>query len=451
MPLRLRTVPAIALPVLGAGPIAAWALSKDAFTQPLQAPSAREAVAGEFGLMVLAMCAGLLAAGLAVSLAGARRPPSVPVRRRAGVALAVVACALPLVALTSVAFSDRGIGGTIADRVEQLTDEEEAPPEGAARLGSLSSTRGSYWGQAADVFDERPWIGVGAGGFALASLPYRESASGAKHAHGFVSQTMADLGIVGLAASLALLAAWLAAAARSTGLLPRGRPRPPWTEERAAVTALALCAVAFGLQSIVDWTWFVPGPAVAGLVAAGFVAGRGPLRRLGEHRTPGSEPEGGRLGGLLPAGRPSTPRAIVAAAVLVTAVLCAWAVWQPERAARANDRTYELLDEGRTEEAARQARDARDIDPYSPDPFYALAAVQARRNRTIAAHRTLEQAVLEHPRDPEPWLHLARFELETLDLPDRAIQSTLGALRVDPNSARAKSLRERAGAERTID
>ena len=105
---------------------------------------------------------------------------------------------------------------------------------------------------------------------------------------------MADLGVVGLAAALALLAAWLAAAARATGLLPRGRPRPQWTGERVAVTALALCVLVFGLHSLVDWTWFVPGPSAAAVAAAGFMAGRGPLGAPPE-RAPRAALSGSRL------------------------------------------------------------------------------------------------------------------------------------------------------------
>ncbi len=80
------------------------------------------------------------------------------------------------------------------------------------------------------------------------------------------------------------------AAARTTGLYPRrlrrGRgdrpdPRRDWDGERAAFTALALVALVFGMQSAIDWTWFVPGPAAMAFVAAGYVAGRGPIAAVG--------------------------------------------------------------------------------------------------------------------------------------------------------------------------
>ena len=434
VPLRLRTVAVVAIPALAVAPIAAWALSKDAFTEAFQPDSAREAVAGEFGLMLLALIVGLFAAGLAVQTASLRRAPSLPVRRRTGIALAVVACAVPLLGLTSVAMSDRGLGGTISDRVDEITDDQTGPPRGAARLGSVSSSRGGYWRQARDVFDERRSVGRGAGSFGLASLKHRKSPGGSVHAHGFFAQTAADLGLVGLAASLALLAAWLAAVARATGTLPRRRPRPEWDGQRTAVTALALCTVVFGLHSLVDWTWFVPGPSAAALLAAGFVAGRGPLGRGGLGRMPESQASG----------RPGAGRVLAAAAVIVTAALCAWAVWQPERAARSTDRATSLQLEGKNEAALREADSAREIFPYSADPLYVRAEVFDAMGHRAQAYRALEQAVIEHPRDPETWLRLGRYELETLDLPDRAVESAIGAFGVEPNSGKANRLKQAA-------
>lgn len=125
---------------------------------------------------------------------------------------------------------------------------------------------------------------------------------------------------------------------------------------------------------------------------------------------------------------------------MVTALLCAWTVWQPERAARANDRSFELLQENRLPEALREAERAREIDPYSTEPLYRQAAVLSAERRFTAAYRTMERAVMEHPRDPESWLALARFELDTLDLPERALDTLGGALRVDPRSPRAAAL-----------
>ena len=101
-----------------------------------------------------------------------------------------------------------------------------------------------------------------------------------RHAHGYVVQTLADLGAVGLAVSLALLAAFLAAAGRTTGLCGPAR-RTAQTPERIGLLTLLSVVVVFGVHSLVDWTWFVPGTAMLALLCAGWVAGRGPGRRAG--------------------------------------------------------------------------------------------------------------------------------------------------------------------------
>ena len=445
VPLRLRSFVVLAPPVVLAAPVAAWALSKDAFTEALQPLSAREAVAGDFGLLVLLMTILLLAAGLVVERTSSGRSTSLRVRRRLGIAAAVAVCVVPLLGLTSVAMSDRGFSGTFSDRVDEVTDNTVAPPRGAARLGSASSSRGGYWRQAGNVFEERPLVGTGAGTFGIARLPYRKDQSISRHAHGFIPQTIADMGLLGLAAALALLAAWLVAAARAAGLgrSPKGAPRPEWSDERTALVALVLCAVAFGVQSAIDWTWFVPGPSVMALVAAGFVAGRGPLPALGARPRMARVRDWRRP--------PDALRAIGAAAVLLGAGLCAWAVWQPEASARANERALDKLEAGDLRAAAQAADDAREVNPYSPEPLYVKATVLAAGNRDIAAYRNLERAVMEHPRDPEAWLRLGTFELDTLDLPARAIETAKGAFRLDPYSRQSVLLTRRAVKELDAD
>jgi hypothetical protein len=447
VPLRLRSLAVLAVGAAGAAPVSAWALSKDPFSASLQPLAAREAVAGDFGLLLAATLVGLLAAGLAVEAVRARHRPSVALRVRGGVAIAVVVALVPLALLTSVATSDRGLSGSVSDRVDDLTSETAVPPVGGARLGSVSSARATYWRQAWQAFEERPVAGLGAGSFELSRLTYRKSAVRAGHAHGFVSQTLADLGLVGLVAALILLAAWVAAAARATALGPRRWiAAADWTTERTALVALALAAVVIGIQSATDWTWFVPGITVMALAAAGFVAGRGPLPRVGARgenaaRTDAAEPRrSSRTAGPAPA------RLAVAGAIGLFTVLCGWLIWQPASADRAVADSYELLDDHRPEAALREADRARDRNPYSNEPLYARAAALADLGRTPAALRTLRQAVLERPRDPDAWIRIATFQLDTLGSPERALEMVAQAQRVDPHSPVAATVAGRANA-----
>ena len=240
-------------------------------------------MAGDFGGLVFLMLALLILVGTAIEATAARRVPSARMRRRIGVAAVAMACLVPLAGFTSVAFSDRGIG----DRLDELTSETKvAPEEGGGRVFAASSSRGKYWREAFRVFDARPLEGVGAGAYAVARLRHRTDPSVTRHAHGWIPQTMADFGVLGLALTTLLFLAWTVAALSATGLLPRRLVRPQgddppprrdWDAPRIALVTVLLVPLVFGVQSLLDWTWFIPAPAVMALLAAGFVIGRGPF------------------------------------------------------------------------------------------------------------------------------------------------------------------------------
>jgi hypothetical protein len=440
VPLRLRSLPVLAVPGIAAGAVAAWALSKDAFAETAQPLAVKEAVAGDFGLLLLAMLALLAAAGLAANAGLARWEPPQRLRSGAGIAALVVAGVVGVGSLGAVAASDRGLGGTIEDRWDELTSETETAPtdQGAGRFTAAESTRGKYWKEARLIFEDRPSVGTGAGTFRVARLRHRGDYSVTGHAHGYVPQTMADLGLMGLAASLFLLFAWLAAAARTTLLHPRRLPwhdderplpRRDWTGARIALVALALMAVVFGLQSAIDWTWFVPGPAAMALVAAGYVAGRGPVS---------TERPAADLRAVLDHAPPE--RLLAGAGVLLAALLCAWAIWQPEAAERSSADAVELADGGDLVAAVAAAEDARDANPLSAEPLLLRAALETQAGREREAAGTLEEAVLKFPGDPETWYRLAAFQLGTLDRPAQAAETVQGALFLDPFSTPARQL-----------
>jgi len=435
VPLRLRSLPVLLISAAGIAPVAAWALSQDAFSKYAATLSSRESAGGEFGLFLLATAALLLVAGMAVNLGLSRVTAPMAMRRRAGIAAVAAACAVPLVFLTSVAFSDRGLGGTIHDRVHELTSETaQAPSQGAGRLAATSNSRSAFWREAGKVFSDRPAVGTGAGSFAVARLRYRKSEQVSRHAHGFVPQTLADLGLVGLAVSLVLLGAWLVAVGRATALYPRvlrrGRPaeRRDWTPGRVQLVTLTLVAVVFGIQSTIDWTWFVPGPAVMALAAGGFVAGRGPLAAAGTPTVLPREPI------------PERPRIAAAVGVAVVTLLFAWAIWLPEASDRASNHALDLLAHGHLGDAASEAAGAENTNPLSPKPLLVQASVQTAAHRYAAAHAMLERAVLRFPDDPDTWLQLATFELETADRPRDAAKSVLGVLYLDPKSKAGRRL-----------
>jgi hypothetical protein len=403
--------------------------------------SAKQDVAGEFGGLVVVMLALLLLVGAAIETGMARRRLSARTRRRAGVAAVAFACLLLLAGFTSVAVS----GGRLGDRFEDLTSETTvAPKEGGGRLFASSSSRGKYWREAFKVFDSRPLEGAGAGAFAVGRLHYRRDASVTKHAHGWIPQTAADLGILGLVVTTLLFLAWLVAALSATNLLPRRLvrtaedeplPRRDWDAPRTALVALALVPLVFGLHSLLDWTWFIPEPTAIALIAAGFVAARGPDWTVAEPRPRRDERR-----------RPSLLRVTAALGTLVTAGLVAWAIWQPEASDRATNEALALTEEGRFGQAIAKSETARDLNPLTPDPLLVRASAEARSGNEDAARQSLEKAVLSFPGDPQTWHRLAEFQLGTLDAPEQALETVRAVIYLDPHSPRGRDLFGRARA-----
>jgi hypothetical protein len=286
------------------------------------------------------------------------------------------------------------------------------------------------------VWTAHPVVGTGAGAYPTSRARVRRDAIEVRHAHGYVVQTLSDLGLVGLAISLAALVAWLVAAARPAGL----RVRAPWrrrglpglppdpaakaSTERAAVVALAAVAITFGVHSFIDWTWFVPGTAVAGIVCAGWVAGRGPLDGA-RRETP--------LG-------PLWLRASAAGGVAVVGLGLVWSIWQPLRSDQADDDAVAALARGDIPAALAATGRAEDRDPLAVDPLFERATILESRGRQREANAVLQRAIRLQPSNPETWqreaVHLFSAEHE----PAKALPFARAAVFLDPHSIQARGI-----------
>jgi hypothetical protein len=521
VPLRLRSITLLGVALAGAAPVIVWALRQDAFTKNGVSMRVREAVSTQFGLFLLATVIVTLGAGLAIGFRVARRAPRPGARLRMGTVAAVVAFVIPVVLCVVLANSDRGLGGTISAGYESLTSISKTTPRGPGRLLSASSSRGSYWHEAKEVFLDHYWKGSGADTFGITRLRYRKpnDRTVPQHAHGYLHQTAADLGIAGLAVSLALLIAWLVAARRATGLLYRRERRVrEFTPERVGVVALALCALVFGLHSVVDWVWYVPGPAAMAMLAAGFVVGRRPLvgprveqaplvaasnghgpahdpppppppppvaapAAVALAAAPGPPPppppspgNGGsstsstaataRLPvsdlppppppppGESPADGPRLPRFVTrslrplfAALAIACTLLCAWTIWQPLRSDGESDHALDLSANNHVGAALRAADRAHDIDPLTPRPYVVRNAILDASGNPVEAEKALQEAVRAFPADPQTWIQLAQYQLNSRGDAADALKTIKGALYLDPQSRAAQTVYFQASAE----
>jgi tetratricopeptide (TPR) repeat protein len=202
-----------------------------------------------------------------------------------------------------------------------------------------------------------------------------------------------------------------------------------------------LCIViVFGVHSLVDWTWYVPGDALAALLCAGWLAGRGPLGAPAPARLDGgaarSRPEhdGGtwreRPAG--PARRTHPLRIGAAVAVVAFALLAAWSQWQPQRSEAARQEALELAAAGRPLNALAEARTAVDRDRLSALALFTLAQVQQVAGHPAQARATLERAVRDQPANPQTWLTLGRYDLRIR--PRAAVRELTAAIYLDPES-----------------
>jgi hypothetical protein len=319
------------------------------------------------------------------------------VRRRIGSALVVLVALVPVAAVAALAASSRGLFGQISHAWSELTSSQSVVFDNSGRLAQLGSSRPVYWHQGLSVGAHHLLTGAGELGFGIARLRYTTSAAKTDQAHSYLIQTFADLGLVGIVLTLALLVAWCRAALRPL------TPRVPWhaltaqqAAERRGLVALAAVVVVFGIQSALDFTFYFPGVTIPALLCAGWLAGRGPLRA----------PVGRRAGPVRLLQRPGAGALVTG--ILAVALLGAWVMWQPLRSTQAV-----AASESDSQHAFIHAQAAASADPLAIDPHYRLAALYQAVGAPAKARAEYLRATRIQPDNPQPWVWLAIFEAQT--------------------------------------
>jgi hypothetical protein len=150
-----------------------------------------------------------------------------------------------------------GLGGAIV--VGAKEHSAAALSAGTSRYTTLQSNRYAYWRVAFRAFDHEPFHGVGAGAWAVWWLRYRPFPEAAADAHSLQFQTLAELGVVGLALLLVFVGGVALASARAM----RARP------VLAAGPVASL--VVYIVHSPLDWDWEMPALSLVAFVLAGLV------------------------------------------------------------------------------------------------------------------------------------------------------------------------------------
>jgi hypothetical protein len=476
VPLRLRGARVLIVGLLGAAPVVAWDFSRHALSSDGVALATRATAGHQLGVLLGAMVIVLTLVGVAIGFFSDRRAPSAGTRRTVGIALAALLVLAVVTIAGGLSTSKRGLTGTISHGLSSLTDPNAPVPKNTpGRLTAVGSVRARYWNEALEIFKAHPSLGAGAAGYETARLRYRTQPLDVRQAHGYVVQTLADLGIVGFALSLALLIAWMAAAGRPTHPFNRRwvarrapfavawkRTQLAYTPERIGMLTMLCVVIVFGVHSFADWTWYIPGDACVALMCAGWLAGRGALP-IGNPTAPAGTPAAALspeslvasqqipvesaqpAGAVTPIGSARASRlrwpaaaelnrirVAVAVAVVAGALLTAWTEWQPQHSVDAYEQAEVLLAHRSSVAARAAAQVAVDRDPLPAQALYTLSAVEHATGESVLARATLQKAVRLQPSNPQTWLTLGQYDVSTN--PHAAVAELRAAVYLDPES-----------------
>ena len=291
----------------------------------------------------------------------------------------IVATAVIAVVLAAAAV----VSGPSDDAASAPVSEPEAVLRGdpAVRLVQLDSHRYKLWAAAGDAFASAPLQGIGPGAFSLWWERTREPGDEpVADAHSLYLETLAELGIVGLA----LLAGWLGAMVAAA---LAGRARIGGRTDLALWTALAAIAAVMLAAAAVDWIW-ESGVGFALALAALAVAAAPAGRTLRASRRFGR----GRAGLIL----------LAAAAFAVQAPVLVSTASQKQAAA--------ALARGDLIAAGADTDRAIDAAPWAAEPYAVRARVRLRAGDLNAARADALVAIEREPTEPRYAALLERID-----------------------------------------
>lgn len=405
-PVLLRTM---ATPAI-ASAIVLWSgLGTDALTDVTG--GAAQSDAGRRTLIVAVIASVglfLVQSGLA-SADAARWTPRIPRSSRRTFVL--------LCAVAAVIVAGGALAAGAPDRVADGWDRFRAPLvetgpgnlHNADRLGSVSSNgRYQMWSAATAAFSAHPVRGIGLGSWESWWNPRRGDAGFVRNAHSQVFELLAEVGVVGALAFLALLAMPLAAA---VGAAVRRRPRVP----DAVLVGPPLAAFAVGV--VIDWHWQITALAVAALTLAAVALADDGRRREDLDR-------------------PATPRwrtalqaSLLAAVAFGSIAVLAVALIAPQAVQASRD----AAGRGDLAAAARAADDGAAAASFAASPVLQRALIAEQAGDLDGALTAATEATRRTPKDWRPWFVVARVATAQGDH-GRAVRAFREARRLNPRS-----------------
>jgi hypothetical protein len=423
---RLRSLMWLGVALIASLPPIVMAMVDHNLTTLFVSLSTRERVGAELGALLVASLVALWLAGSRVIVVEGRTVFSPDRARRVGHLAVLVAGVIVICLVIALSLSSRGLPGTISHEWNSFTATHSTSVYAPDRLLSVDSeNRVVWWKEALGAFSDRPLTGWGAGSFGVLHLLYRRDTLNVTEAHEVPLQLLAETGLIG-----ALLAIGAYGLLLASGVAAVRRKRV--AGERVLAAGLLAAPVAYGIHSLYDWDWDIPGVTFPALVLLGMLVGAAARRS----RRPSVV--------VLPPPGPGLRALSLGAA---TATLCAYAISGAVPSLAAGRASDALVTAGKGTPAALRsaqssAQDATSLDPLSDAGLLVAAAIEAQRHDLRAAERDLVQAIGRDPTDRQAWEQLVLVEGYLRNVKG-AIAAAERILALDPYSKSARDLAER--------
>ncbi|MFN8109134.1 MAG: hypothetical protein U0Y82_04710 [Thermoleophilia bacterium] len=364
MPGARRAAAALGCALVCAAPAVAYSL----LSGPLSADHSDSAARAVPGVIFACLLGAGMFGAVALLPSAHALAPHVPARSRPRLVVGVVAVLLAVSPFLAV-FAGRGAITSCG---------ASAVGNGPGRFENIDpNQRGAWWCQAIDGWRAHPLVGNGAGSFPAVQARWRTDGRrdlSALDPHQAFLGPLSDLGLAGLAGTLAVWAAAVWALLRLRRRMPVG------------VTALLAAA---GVQVQTDWTLSWPASGLPVMAAVGMLVGTvaaagAPRRRLGNGRD-----------------------AVLAGALAAVAVLAVGGAYLPWRSTRVASDSESARTAGDLPHALRLANRAHRLDPLALGPYTQRALALNAGGRRAAATETMRQATRSQPDNAEAWRQLA--------------------------------------------
>lgn len=413
-PRRLAALPVVAVTALGSILLVIGGLQRDALQDALQNEAAISQ--GDSMLaMVLVVCVGvgLLVTALSYAERFALLPSLRPSRRQAGALAGAAAVIVVVVGLAA------GAPGELSDRWQEFkTPIEEGST--AERFTSASGNgRYEYWQASVDAFESEPLTGIGPGSYEFWWAREGSVPGFVRDAHSLYLETLAEMGIVGLALLVGLLG-WVLAA----GVV---RMREANVQQRMLLAGALAAMVAFLVAAAIDWVWEITVLPVAFLLlAAALVGDRGGPRSSARlvaraEQAPKAAPRSRARGVLI---RGALVLAALVALALVAIPLASDKALRASQAAAASGQFGPALDD---------ASEADRLEPYAATPNLQKALLLETQGDLVGALAAVTEATMDEPTNWRTWLTRSRIEAESGEA-EASVRSYRRARSLNPRS-----------------